>query len=162
MILVSFQVATTVATASAWTWSPSHASGQRSATSRSTSWASAPRSDWTARTTAVRSVARPFHWVRKCFPPCRKTEPRRASSQWVKLLSAQDLTERFIWQEVCRVKPGSVTTPASITAAHATGTTRPSSQLASSTTGSLNRARCNRLNMDWVFVLHAASLLTYF
>lgn len=63
-VLVSFQVATTVAIVSAWTWSPSHASGQRSATSRSTSSASALRSDWTVRTTAVQSVARQFHWVR--------------------------------------------------------------------------------------------------
>lgn len=48
---------------------------------------------------------------------------------------------KFIWQGVCQVKPDSVTTRANITAAHVTGTTRPSSQHASSTTGSLNHAR---------------------
>lgn len=47
----------------------------------------------------------------------------------------------FIWQGVCRVKPDSVTTLASITVAHATGMTQPSSQLVSSITGSLNHAR---------------------
>lgn len=47
----------------------------------------------------------------------------------------------FMLQEAFPARPGSVITQASITAARATGTTQPSFQLGSSTTGSLSRAR---------------------
>lgn len=65
------------------------------------------------------------------------------------------------------MKPGSVTTRANITAARVTGTTRPSSQHASSTTGSLKHARYHlrplqdRFTRDFLFHLDTAANSQY-